>query len=173
MARQVQPTVILFDQVDAIAARRRGEAANATTERVVNQLLAEMDGLRASSQVIVVAATNRRDLLDPALLRPGRLGLEIYVGLPDQAERHEIVKALLSRLALADENDRLEQEIQSIAEATEGFSGAELAAICERAKFIALRTGNYRKDITLSASHLRAALAQLLQERAHAAAPLA
>ena len=96
MARQVQPTVILFDQIDAIAARRRGEAANATTERVVNQLLAEMDGLRASSQVIVVAATNRRDLLDPALLRPGRLGLEIYVGLPEQAERSEIVKALLA-----------------------------------------------------------------------------
>jgi transitional endoplasmic reticulum ATPase len=173
MARQVQPTVILFDQIDAIAARRRGEAANATTERVVNQLLAEMDGLRPSSQVIVVAATNRRDLLDPALLRPGRLGLEIYVGLPDHAERHEIVKALLSKLALAEENDRLEQEVQSIAEATEGFSGAELSAICERAKFIALRAGNYRKDITLSVSHLRAALAEVLQERAHAAAPLA
>jgi transitional endoplasmic reticulum ATPase len=173
MARQVQPTVILFDQIDAIAARRRGEAANATTERVVNQLLAEMDGLRPSSQVIVVAATNRRDLLDPALLRPGRLGLEIYVGLPDQPERFEIVKALLSKLALADESDRLEQEVQTIAEATEGFSGAELSAICERAKFIALRAGNYRKDIALSVSHLRAALAQVLQERAHAAAPLA
>ena len=113
MARQVQPTVILFDQIDAIAARRRGEAANATTERVVNQLLAEMDGLRASSQVIVVAATNRRDLLDPALLRPGRLGLEIYVGLPEQAERYEIVKALLSKLALADDSERLEQEMQT------------------------------------------------------------
>jgi transitional endoplasmic reticulum ATPase len=173
MARQVQPTVILFDQIDAIAARRRGEAANATTERVVNQLLAEMDGLRASSQVIVVAATNRRDLLDPALLRPGRLGLEIYVGLPDQAERHEIVKALLAKLALADDSDRLEQEVQTIAEATEGFSGAELSAICERAKFIALRAGNYRKDIGLSVSHLRAALAQVLQERAHATTPLA
>jgi transitional endoplasmic reticulum ATPase len=172
MARQVQPTVILFDQIDAIAARRRGEAANATTERVVNQLLAEMDGLRPSSQVIVVAATNRRDLLDPALLRPGRLGLEIYVGLPDQVERQEIVKALLSKLALADENDRLEQDVQTIAEATEGFSGAELSAICERAKFIALRAGNYRKDITLSVSHLRAALAQVLQERAHAVTPL-
>jgi len=173
MARQVQPTVILFDQIDAIAAKRRGEAANATTERVVNQLLAEMDGLRPTSQVIVVAATNRRDLLDPALLRPGRLGLEIYVGPPDQAEREEIVKALLSKLALADVNECLEQEVPAIAEATEGFSGAELSAICERAKFIALRAGNYRKDVSLSVAHLRAALAQVLQERSHAALPLA
>ena len=171
MARQVQPTVILFDQIDAIAAKRRGEAANATTERVVNQLLAEMDGLRPSSQVIVVAATNRRDLLDPALLRPGRLGLEIYVGLPDPAERQEILKVLLSKLALADERAELEREIQCIAETTDGFSGADLSAICERAKFIALRAGNYRKDISLSMAHLRAALAQVLQERTHAAAP--
>ena len=171
MARQVQPTVILFDQIDAIAAKRRGEAANATTERVVNQLLAEMDGLRPTSQVIVVAATNRRDLLDPALLRPGRLGLEIYVGLPDPAERQEILKVLLSKLALADEKAELEREIQSIAETTDGFSGADLSAICERAKFIALRAGNYRKDISLSMAHLRAALAQVLQERTHAAAP--
>ena len=171
MARQVQPTVILFDQIDAIAAKRRGEAANATTERVVNQLLAEMDGLRPSSQVIVVAATNRRDLLDPALLRPGRLGLEIYVGLPDPAERQEILKALLSKLALADDKAELEREIRCIAETTDGFSGADLSAICERAKFIALRAGNYRKDISLSMAHLRAALAQVLQERTHAAAP--
>jgi transitional endoplasmic reticulum ATPase len=173
MARQVQPTVILFDQIDAIAAKRRGEAANATTERVVNQLLAEMDGLRASSQVIVVAATNRRDLLDPALLRPGRLGLEIYVGLPHQAERQEILNALLSKVALAEGEEHVEQALQSVAEATDGFSGADLLAICERAKFIALRAGNYRKDLTLSLSHLRAALAQILQERAHAATPLA
>ncbi|HEX9661562.1 MAG TPA: AAA family ATPase [Candidatus Binatia bacterium] len=172
MARQVQPTVILFDQIDAIAAKRRGEAANATTERVVNQLLAEMDGLRPSSQVIVVAATNRRDLLDPALLRPGRLGLEIYVGLPDPAERREILEVLLSKLALAGEKAELEREIQCITETTDGFSGADLSAICERAKFIALRAGNYRKDISLSMAHLRAALAQVLQERTHAAAPL-
>jgi transitional endoplasmic reticulum ATPase len=171
MARQVQPTVILFDQIDAIAAKRRGEAANATTERVVNQLLAEMDGLRPSSQVIVVAATNRRDLLDPALLRPGRLGLEIYVGLPDRAERQEILKVLLSKLALADEKVELEREIHCIAETTDGFSGADLSAICERAKFIALRAGKYRKDISLSMAHLRAALAQVLQERTHAAEP--
>jgi SpoVK/Ycf46/Vps4 family AAA+-type ATPase len=157
--------VILFDQIDAIAPKRRGEAANATTERVVNQLLAEMDGLRAASQVIVLAATNRRDLLDPALLRPGRLGLEIYVGLPDLAGRKEILTVLLSSIP---EKDQLETAIETAAGRSEGFSGAELSAICEKAKLIALRAGNYRKDISLSPSHLLAALEQVLQARANA-----
>jgi transitional endoplasmic reticulum ATPase len=165
MARQVQPTVILFDQIDAIAPKRRGEATNATTERVVNQLLAEMDGLRAASQVIVLAATNRRDLLDPALLRPGRLGLEIYVGLPDLEGRKEILTVLLSGVA---ERQKLELAIEAIAGRTEGFSGADLSAICEKGKMIGLRAGNYRKDISLSASHLLTALEQVLQERANA-----
>jgi transitional endoplasmic reticulum ATPase len=168
MARQVQPTVILFDQIDAIAPKRRGEAANATTERVVNQLLAEMDGLRAASQVIVLAATNRRDLLDPALLRPGRLGLEIYVGLPDLEGRKEILTVLLSGVA---EKQKLEDAIEAVAERTEGFSGADLSAVCEKAKMIGLRDGNYRKDISLSASHLLTALEQVLQERANAQTP--
>jgi transitional endoplasmic reticulum ATPase len=165
MARQVQPTVILFDQIDAIAPRRRGEVANATTERVVNQLLAEMDGLRAASQVIVLAATNRRDLLDPALLRPGRLGLEIYVGLPDLAGRKEILDVLLASVP-AKEN--MAQAIETAAARSEGFSGAELSAVCEKARLIALRAGNYRKDISLSPSHLLAALEEVLQARANA-----
>jgi transitional endoplasmic reticulum ATPase len=168
MARQVQPTVILFDQIDALAPRRRGEAANATTERVVNQLLAEMDGLQPASQVVVLAATNRRDLLDPALLRPGRLGLEIYVGLPDVQERQEILGALLSGLA---EKESLEETVETIAERSEGFSGADLSAVCEKAKMIALRKGNYRKDISLSASHLLTALEHVLTERARADTP--
>jgi transitional endoplasmic reticulum ATPase len=168
MARQVQPTVILFDQIDAIAPKRRGEATNATTERVVNQLLAEMDGLRAASQVIVLAATNRRDLLDPALLRPGRLGLEIYVGLPDLEGRKEILTVLLSGVA---ERQKLELAIEAIAGRTEGFSGADLSAICEKGKMIGLRAANYRKDISLSASHLLTALEQVLQERANATTP--
>jgi transitional endoplasmic reticulum ATPase len=168
MARQVQPTVILFDQIDAIAPKRRGEAANATTERVVNQLLAEMDGLRAASQVIVLAATNRRDLLDPALLRPGRLGLEIYVGLPDHEGRKEILTVLLSGVA---ERQKLAPAIEAIAGRTEDFSGADLSAICEKAKMIGLRAGNYRKDVSLSASHLLTALEQVLQERANATRP--
>lgn len=165
MARQVAPTVIFFDQVDAIAPRRRGEAANATTERVVNQLLAEMDGIQAASQVIVVAATNRRDLLDPALLRPGRLGLEIYVGLPDEKGRREILRVLLSGLPV-EEKTGLDEVIQKIAQRAQGFSGADLSAVCERAKLIALRQRSYRKDVCVTESHLLSALEHVLQERA-------
>jgi ATP-dependent 26S proteasome regulatory subunit len=121
-----------------------------------------MDGLRAASQVIVLAATNRRDLLDPALLRPGRLGLEIYVGLPDLEGRKEILTVLLSGVA---EKQKLEQAIETVAERTEGLSGADLSAVCEKAKMIGLRDGNYRKDISLSAAHLLTALEQVLQER--------
>ena len=168
MARQVQPTVILFDQIDAIAPKRRGEAANATTERVVNQLLAEMDGLKTASQIIVLAATNRRDLLDPALLRPGRLGLEIYVGLPDSAARKEILQVLLAGAAVVDKTE-LEHVIQTIAAKTEGFSGADLSAICERAKMAALRRGNYRKDISIAGGDLQAALEHVLEARARTA----
>src|SRR5581483_5112188 len=83
MARQVAPTVVFFDQIDAIAPRRQGEATNATTERVVNQLL---------------AATNRRDLLDPALLRHGRLGLQLYVGLPTREGREQVLRILLDSI---------------------------------------------------------------------------
>ena len=168
MARQVAPTVILFDQVDAIAPRRRGEAANATTERVVNQFLAEMDGLQSSSQIVVVAVTNRRDLLDPALLRPGRLGLEIYVGLPDQKGREEILEVLLSGLPAA-EKGGWKSVIRQIAARTKNFSGADLSAICERAKLIALRQAHYRKDVSLDGSYLLSALQQVIEERAKAA----
>jgi transitional endoplasmic reticulum ATPase len=169
MARQVQPTVVLFDQIDAIAPKRRGEAANATTERVVNQLLAEMDGLRPASQVIVLAATNRRDLLDPALLRPGRLGLEIFVGLPDLEGRKEILAALLSRVP---KKIKIEDVMDTIAVRTEGFSGADLSAIVEKAKLIGLREGNYRIDISLSGSNLLSSLEMVLQERRARGEPL-
>jgi transitional endoplasmic reticulum ATPase len=170
MARQVAPTVILFDQVDAIAPRRRGEASNATTERVVNQLLAEMDGIQAVSRVIVVAITNRRDLLDPALMRPGRLGMEIYIGLPDLRGRLDILRILLSGLPVKDQG-ALETAIQRLAEETENFSGADLSAICERAKMLALREGNYRKDIFLESSHLFKALERVLCDRGKAENP--
>jgi transitional endoplasmic reticulum ATPase len=169
MARQVQPTVILFDQVDAIAPKRRGEVANATTERVVNQLLAEMDGLKSASQIIVVAATDRRDLLDPALLRPGRLGLEMYVGLPDLNGRKEILQVALAAVAVHDQIG-LQDAIETVALKSEGFSGAELAALCEHAKYVAMRQANYRKDVALAGSHLLVALEQVLRTRAQAQA---
>lgn len=167
IARQVAPAVIFFDQVDAIAPRRQGEAANQTTERVVNQLLAEIDGLQATGQIVVLAATNRRDLLDPALLRPGRLGLQLYVGLPDARAREAILRIQLDGVPMDDPAGR-EAVIRQIAEETEGLSGADLAALCEQAKLLALRESDYRLDVTLQGSHLLVALAEALRSRAAA-----
>ena len=83
IARQVAPTVIFFDQLDAIAPIRGQHAGSMTTDRVVSQLLAELDGVEQLSRVIVLGATNRIDLIDPSILRPGRFGVHIAVGLPD------------------------------------------------------------------------------------------
>jgi ATP-dependent 26S proteasome regulatory subunit len=91
--------------------------------------------------------------------------LEIYVGLPDFEGRKEILTVLLSSIP---EKEKLDAAIETAAARTGGFSGAELSAICEKAKLVALRDGNYRKDISLSPSHLLAALEQVLEARAHA-----
>ena len=94
IARQVAPTVIFFDQLEAIAPIRGAHAGSMTTDRVVSQLLAELDGVEQLSRVIVLGATNRIDLIDPSILRPGRFGVHIPVGLPDAAERKQILAGL-------------------------------------------------------------------------------
>ena len=94
IARQVAPTVIFFDQLEAIAPIRGAHAGSMTTDRVVSQLLAELDGVEQLSRVIVLGATNRIDLIDPSILRPGRFGVHIPVGLPDAEERKQILRSL-------------------------------------------------------------------------------
>ena len=94
IARQVAPTVVFFDQLEAIAPIRGAHAGSMTTDRVVSQLLAELDGVEQLSRVIVLGATNRIDLIDPSILRPGRFGVHIPVGLPDAAERKQILAGL-------------------------------------------------------------------------------
>jgi len=157
MARQVAPAVVFFDQIDALAPRRQGEAANATTERVVNQLLAEMDGIQPSNQIVVLAATNRRDLLDPALLRHGRLGLQLHVGLPAREGREKILRILLAGVP-RDQDTDWEGLISWIADQSEGFSGADLAAMCDQAKLLALREQDYRHTAMLRGANLASAL---------------
>jgi transitional endoplasmic reticulum ATPase len=157
MARQVAPAVVFFDQIDAIAPRRQGEAANATTERVVNQLLAEMDGIQPSNQIVVLAATNRRDLLDPALLRHGRLGLQLHVELPAREGREKILRMLLAGVP-RDQDTDWEALIPWIADQSEGFSGADLAAMCDQAKRLALREQAYRHTAVLRGANLASAL---------------
>jgi transitional endoplasmic reticulum ATPase len=134
-ARQAAPTVVFFDEIDAIApARGMGHDTSGVLERIVNQLLAEMDGITPLNRVVVIAATNRPDILDPALLRPGRFDRLIYVPPPDKQARLEILKVHTRKVAL-DEDVSLEE----LAERTEGYTGADLAALVREATLRALR----------------------------------
>jgi transitional endoplasmic reticulum ATPase len=159
LARQSAPTVIVLDQLDAMAPRRSADASSSAAERVVNQLLIEMDGIRGAAHLAVVAVTNRLDLVDPALLRPGRLGLKIQVGIPDHAARRQILRLHL-RGSLAGEGagEGLAAALDAVAERSAGLSGADLAAVCDHARMLALRDAGFRRHATVEAGHLLAAL---------------
>ncbi|MDT7875441.1 MAG: CDC48 family AAA ATPase [Sulfolobaceae archaeon] len=133
-ARQAAPTVIFFDEIDAIAPMRGYAHDSGVTERIVNQLLAEMDGIVPLNKVVVIAATNRPDILDPALLRPGRFDRLIYVPPPDKGARVEILKVHTRSVPLAED-----VSLEEIAEKTEGYTGADLAALVREATLRAIR----------------------------------
>ncbi|MCD6138090.1 MAG: AAA family ATPase, partial [Deltaproteobacteria bacterium] len=132
-ARQAAPCVIFFDEIDAIAPER-GTDVNKVTDRIVNQLLTEMDGMQPLENVVVIAATNRPELLDKALLRPGRFDKIIYVPPPDREARKAIFKVHTRNMPLAEDVD-----LEKLAEMTHGFVGADLAALCREAAMNALR----------------------------------
>ena len=132
-ARQAAPTVVFIDEVDSIAPMRGGEG-DRVTDRLINQLLTEMDGIEENSGVVVIAATNRPDILDPALLRPGRFDRLVLVPAPDEKARLEILKVHTRRVPLASD-----VSLQELAKKTEGYSGADLAALVREAAFVALR----------------------------------
>jgi cell division protease FtsH len=153
-ARKRSPSIIFIDEIDAIGGRRgAGFANNDEREQTLNQLLAEMDGFDPSTDVVVIAATNRPETLDPALLRPGRFDRQVAVPLPNQSERAAIlaVHARGKHLAAAD-------DLASIARGTPGFSGAELANLLNEAAIVAVRHG--RTEI--SADDLTAARDRVL-----------
>jgi len=133
-ARQAAPCVVFFDEIDSIVPRRGYRYDSGVTDRIVNQLLTEMDGLEKLEGVVVIGATNRPDILDPALLRPGRFDRLVYVPPPDKAARLEILKVHTRRMPLAEDVD-----LERIAETTEGYTGADLAALCREAAILALR----------------------------------
>jgi ribosome biogenesis ATPase len=124
-ARNSSPCIIFFDELDALCPKRSNDN-NAATERVVNQLLTEMDGLEERKQVFIIAATNRPDIIDPAMLRPGRLDKLLYVPLPDQNDRLSILTAISRKIPL-DSEINLTQISQS--KKLEGYSGADLASL--------------------------------------------
>ena len=132
-ARQAAPTVIFIDEIDAIAPAR-GAEGNHVTDRLINQLLTEMDGIERNSGVVVIAATNRPDILDPALLRPGRFDRLILVPAPDEKVRLEILKVHTRRVPLAEDVD-----LRELAKKTEGYSGADLEALVREAALTAMR----------------------------------
>jgi len=134
-ARQAAPTVIFFDEIDSIAPKRGMDfGSSGVTEKVVNQLLTELDGLEEPKDVMVIAATNRPDILDPALLRPGRLDRIVLVPVPDKDARLDIFKVHTKNMPLADDVD-----LNKLVEMTENYTGADIEAICREAAMIALR----------------------------------
>jgi len=134
-ARENAPTVVFFDEIDAIATQRGSGGDSQVSERVVSQLLTELDGLEALEDVVVIAATNRPELLDDALTRAGRIEEQIAVSEPDEEARREILSIHTRDRPLAGDID-----LDALAAATEGFVGAELAALCRKAATEAVRT---------------------------------
>lgn len=135
-ARQSAPCVLFFDELDSIAVQRgssNGDAGGAG-DRVLNQMLTEMDGMNSKKTVFIIGATNRPDIIDPALLRPGRLDQLIYIPLPDDGSRKAIFKAALRKSPVAPDVD-----IDLLAKVTQGFSGADITEICQRACKYAIR----------------------------------
>ena len=135
-ARAASPCVLFFDELDSIAKARGGGMGSGSDagDRVINQLLTEIDGIGSSKNVFVIGATNRPDILDNAITRPGRLDQLVYIPLPDLESRLGIFKANLRRSPIA-----IDVNLDTLALATEGFSGADITEICQRAARNAIR----------------------------------
>jgi len=145
-ARQVAPTIIFIDELDSLVpARGGGLGEPQVTERVVNTILAEMDGLEELQNVVVIGATNRPTLIDPALLRPGRFDELIYVGVPDTAGRRRILAIHTEGMPLAKDVD-----LESLARRTDRFTGADLEDLVRRAGLTALRRGIDTGTVTMA-----------------------
>ncbi len=141
-AKQVSPCIIFIDEIDALAPKRGTDIGSHVTEQVVSQLLTEMSGIEEMSDILVLAATNRPDIIDPALLRPGRIDKTIYVPAPDEATRLEILKVHTKNMPLKG------VDIKRLAKLTKGYSGADLSALAREAAMTALREDIKAKHVT-------------------------
>jgi len=141
-ARQVAPCVIFFDEIDSLAGKRGNETGTKVTDRVLNQLLAEMDGLEDMKNILIIGATNRPDMLDPALLRPGRFDRILLVNAPEEEGRKIILEIHTKKMPLA-KNVR----INEIARKTIGYTGADLEALVREAAMLALREEMNSKEV--------------------------
>ncbi len=137
-ARQASPCIIFFDEIDSLASRRSQSADSKATERIVNQLLTEMDGLRELHNVFVIAATNRPDIVDPAILRPGRFDRVLLVSSPDRQARKKIFEIHTSKMPLKN------VDIDDLADRSEGYVGADIESLCRGAALVSIRRkGNH------------------------------
>ena len=166
-AKQSAPTVIFFDEIDSIAPQRSSVSDTHVSERVVSQILTELDGVEELKDVIIVAATNRPDMVDPALLRPGRFDRLIYIKSPGKEGREKIFEIHTKEKPLAEDVN-----ISELADMTEGYVGADIEAICREASMLALRSvilpGMTKEEmkvlaneIRISMTHFRKAIARI------------
>jgi transitional endoplasmic reticulum ATPase len=169
-ARQAAPCILFFDEIDALVpSRGAGEADSRVSERVVSQFLTELDGVEELEGVLVLGATNRADMLDPALMRPGRFDVLVDIPLPDKEGREEIFRIGLRGKPLADDIS-----VDELAASAEAFSGADIQAVCQRAALEAIRevvaeAGSEilpeGTEVLIRRSHLEGALASVRADR--------
>jgi transitional endoplasmic reticulum ATPase len=142
-ARQVAPCIIFFDEIDSLAGKRGMDSGQKVTERVLNQLLAEMDGLEEMNDVLIIGATNRPDMLDSALLRPGRFDKILLVNAPGVEGRETILKIHTRNMPLAKNVN-----LKHFAEELDGFTGADIEGLVREAAMISLREDLGAKEVT-------------------------
>ena len=140
-AKQNAPAIIFFDEMDSLTLRR-GNESNVLADKVLNQILAEMDGLEELKDVVVIGATNRPDVMDEAILRPGRFDRLIFIGSPTKEEREAIFKIHTKKMPIAKEIS-----IKDLAEKTEKYNGADIASVCREAAMLALREDIDAKNV--------------------------
>ena len=153
-AKQVAPSIIFFDELDAIASSRGKNDSSGAYERLVDQLLVELDGLEELHQVVILGATNRPDLVDPGLLRPGRFDKILYVPIPDKEGRRKVFEVHTRKMPLAKD-----VSLETLVEATDGFTGADVSAVCKEAGLFAIRESKEAKEVT--ARHFKMALGRV------------
>lgn len=144
-ARQTAPTILFFDEIDALVPKRHSENSdNKVSDRLVNQMLTEMDGLETLNDVVIIAATNRPDIIDPALLRQGRFDRIILTSIPDAKGRKKIFEIYTEGMPIAKD-----VKIAELAEKTEGYVGADIEGVCREAAMIALREDINTKEVKM------------------------
>ena len=163
-AKQASPCILFFDEFDSLVPERGLADGSQTTERVISQFLTELDGLEELKGVLVLAATNRKDLIDPAILRPGRFDFILEFDLPDAETRQEILRVHTSGKPLTDDVD-----LQSLARETDGLAGSDIAAICREASLAAIgefvKAASKDNSLQISKRHFDLALQSLRSQR--------